>query len=40
MNWKRFLGENLYEKLTIFCKDRNMSLASAVRAAIAQYVEM
>ena len=39
MNWEKFLGANLYGKLKAFCEERNMSLASAIRAAVAFYLE-
>lgn len=39
MNWEKFFGANLYSKLKAFCEDRNMSLASAIRAAVASYLE-
>lgn len=38
MNWEKFFGANLYSKLKAFCQDRNMSLASAIRAAVALYI--
>lgn len=39
MNWEKFFGTILYNKLKAFCEDRNMSLASAIRAAVASYIE-
>ena len=39
MNWEKFFGTILYNKLKVFCEDRNMSLASAIRAAVASYIE-
>lgn len=38
MNWEKFLGANLYGKLKAFCEERNMSLASAIRDAVASYL--
>lgn len=39
MNWEKFFGANLYNKLKYFCEERNMSLSSAIRAAVASYLE-
>lgn len=39
MNWRKFLGESLYRELKEYCADRNISLASAVRNAVAEYVK-
>lgn len=38
MNWEKFFGSSLYEKLKNFCEDRNISISSVIRAAVAQYV--
>lgn len=38
MNWEKFFGKNLYEKLKKYCEDRNMSMASAIRAAVCEFV--
>lgn len=39
MNWEKFFGHTLYEKLKSFCEERNISVSSVIRAAVAQYVE-
>lgn len=38
MNWEKFFGVLLYKKLKQFCEERNISIASAIRAAVAMYV--
>ena len=38
MNWGKFFGSVLYEKLKMFCDERNISISSVIRAAVAQYV--
>lgn len=38
MNWEKFFGVTIYNRLKAFCKDRNMSLSSAIREAVALYL--
>lgn len=38
MNWEKFFGNLLYQKLKCFCEGRNTSIASTVRAAVAFYI--
>lgn len=38
MNWEKFFGSKLYGKLKEFCEARNMSMAAAIRSAVAGYV--
>lgn len=37
MNWEKFFGSKLYGKLKEFCESRNMSMAAAIRFAVAAY---
>jgi len=39
MNWEKFFGITIYNRLKAFCADRNMSLSSAIRSAVAYYLE-
>lgn len=39
MNWEKFFGKSLYEKLKQFCAERNVSIASAIRTAVAFYID-
>lgn len=39
MNWEKFFGTALFERLKKFCADRNMSIASAIRTAVAEYLD-
>lgn len=39
MNWEKFFGVTIYNRLKAFCKDRNMSFSSAIRSAVAYYLE-
>lgn len=38
MNWEKFFGVTLYNRLKAFCADRNISISSAIRAAVALYI--
>lgn len=38
VNWEKFFGVSIYGKLKAFCEARNMSLASAIRSAVASYI--
>ena len=39
MNWKNFLGEELYAKMVQFLDGKKMTVATFVRLAIASYIE-
>lgn len=39
MNWEKFFGTTIYNRLKAFCEYRNMSISSAIRAAVASYLE-
>ena len=39
MNWEKFFGVTIYNRLKAFCADRNMSLSSVIKAAVASYLE-
>lgn len=39
MNWKNFLGEELYTKMEKYLDGKKMTVATFVRLAIANYIE-
>lgn len=39
MNWKNFLGEELFEKMEQYLSSRKMTIAAFVRLAIESYME-
>lgn len=39
MNWKNFLGEDLYNKMNDFIGNKRMTIATFVRLAIESYIE-
>jgi predicted DNA-binding protein len=39
MNWKTFLGEELYTKMNEYLSNKKMSIATLVRLAIEQYIK-
>lgn len=39
MNWKNFLGEELYNKMNEYLSNKKMTIATFVRLAIASYIE-
>ena len=39
MNWEKFFGVIIYNRLKAFCEERNISIASAIRSAVASYLE-
>lgn len=39
MNWKKFLGEELYTKMKEYLSNKKMSIATLVRLAIEQYIK-
>lgn len=38
MNWEKFFGVTIYNRLKAFCSDRNISISSAIREAVALYL--
>lgn len=38
MNWKTFFGVELYSRMKEFCNQRNISIASVIRSAVADYL--
>ena len=39
MNWKNFLGNELYAKMKCFLGGKKMTVATFVRLAISNYIE-
>ncbi len=39
MNWRNFLGEELYKKMDDYLIGKKMTIATFVRLAIASYIE-
>ena len=39
MNWEKFFGVTIYNRLKAFCAERNISISSAIRSAVASYLE-
>lgn len=39
MNWKTFLGEELYTKMLEYLNNKKMSIATLVRLAVEQYIK-
>lgn len=39
MNWKNFLGEDLYKKMENYLSNKKMTIATFVRLAIESYIE-
>lgn len=39
MNWMKFLGEELYEKLKATSSKRKLSIATIVRLALEKYLQ-
>ena len=39
MNWEKFFGVTIYNRLKAFCADRNISISSVIREAVASYLE-
>lgn len=39
MNWRNFLGEELYGKMEKYLDGKKMTVATFVRLAIASYIE-
>ena len=39
MNWKTFLGEELYTKMNEYLSRKKMTIATLVRLAVEQYIK-
>jgi predicted DNA-binding protein len=39
MNWKTFLGEELYEKMNEYLSNKKMTIATLVRLAVEEYIK-
>lgn len=39
MNWKTFLGEELYTKMTEYLSKKKMTVATLIRLAVEQYIK-
>jgi hypothetical protein len=39
MNWRNFLGDELFEKMEQFLNGKKMTIATFVRLAITSYIE-
>ena len=39
MNWKKLLGDELFEKVSSFAKSKKMTILGLVRLALENYVE-